>query len=411
MHYSDLLQKLYSMNRERGIQPGLETISSLSMALGLPHTAYPAVHIAGTNGKGSVSTKIAAAFELSGYKVGLYTSPHIATFRERICMNSQMISEEEVVFYCQKILKEAEFRGIKPTFFELVTALAFLYFAEKEVDIAVFETGLGGRLDATNICMPLLSVITSISLDHTQILGSTIEEIAYEKAGIMKEAVSVITGNSCPEKLMKELAQKKGCPLHRVQNASSNFEEENQDTARLALHVLSQKMSLEKDAIEEGLQKVPPCRFEIIDERIVLDVAHNPDGIAKLFHRLESKFPGCSFHTLYGASGDKDIENCLKSILPKSASTYFVEAKTARACKADDLLEKARSFSANCNLFAFSSLPDAVQCAIDNAKENDGIVVVCGSFYIMKQIRQYLNMNDEIDPVPIHEGVAHARVY
>ncbi len=415
MNYVRLLEQLYSINRVQGIKPGLETISALCRSLGLPQMRYKTVHVAGTNGKGSVVTKIAAALAEEGYGVGLYTSPHISSFRERISINGTMIFEEEVVGYFEPVFMKAKTLGLEPTFFEYVTALAFFYFAEKGVDFAVLETGLGGRLDATNICMPIASVITSISLDHTAILGESREAIAREKAGILKEGVPVILGTRVPYEVIEPIAALKGCPIYVASGSFDDFERENQEISRQALHVIAEQIPLSKEAVERGLQKVPPCRFEIIENRIVLDVGHNPDGIEKLFRRLRKQFPNRSFHTVYGASYDKDIDSCLDIILNQSASLFFVEASSKRACPVDELVSQAKMKASNGKFFASSSVAEGVALAMDRAKKDgadeEGLVIVCGSFYIMSQVRAFLNICDQVDPVVIHEGaMSHARV-
>src|SRR5581483_3946184 len=338
MNYQELIKKLYSVNRFHGMRLGLETVEHLLHFFGSPHLALQAIHIAGTNGKGSVTLKIASALQSAGYSVGLYTSPHIASFRERIRINGTMITEEEVVCHLSSLFHVIEQKGIEPSLFEITTALGFLFFAEKKVDYVVLETGLGGRLDATNICNPLLSVITSISLDHTQILGNTLEKITYEKAGIIKNNVPVVIGPRVPEKVILPIAKAKKAPLYRVEEMNEDFEEENRCIARKALQVLGQKIPLSQSDIEIGIQKIPLCRFEIVPHqilmkhfenapfRVILDVAHNPDGIEHLFSKVKKTFPRKSIHTVYAASQDKDTQGCLQIILQNSKSITFVEA-------------------------------------------------------------------------------------
>lgn len=207
--YQDLLKKLFAVNLHGGIKLGLKNIQQLNQLLGNPIAQFKSIHVAGTNGKGSVVTKIAKGLEEEGFRVGLYTSPHISCFRERIKINGRMIDEASVTSILERIFNVIEQEKIAATFFEITTALAFLYFAKQRVDFAVLETGLGGRLDATNIVTPLLSIITSISLEHVEQLGETIDAIASEKAGIIKPNIPVLIGPCVPVGIIEKFADEK----------------------------------------------------------------------------------------------------------------------------------------------------------------------------------------------------------
>ncbi len=242
---------------------GLEAIRELDASLGFPSRAFPSIHIAGTNGKGSVATKIAYSLELAGKKVGLFTSPHIACITERIQINGKRISLED--------LERLSLPGL--SYFETVTLAAFAYFAEQKVDIAVIEVGLGGRLDATNIITPLLSVITSIDYDHQEFLGDTLEEIAREKAGIIKPGVPVVLG--------PRVVPRKCFPRGEFVETRGSYEEENRAIAKRALEILR--------VPPLGIEKTPPCRFQRFG-RIILDGAHNPAGIKRTIERIDEPF-------------------------------------------------------------------------------------------------------------------------
>ncbi len=323
---------------------GLDRMRAFDAALGYPSRAFKSIHIAGTNGKGSVAAKIASA--LPG-KTGLFTSPHIETYRERIQINGEMISEERGGMLLRLIAGKVDMR---PTYFELLTLLAFTYFAQEGVDTAVLEVGMGGRLDATNIVTPLLSVITSIDLDHTQYLGKTLEEIAFEKGGIIKPGVPVVVGpraryySDCIE----------------VSGSFAHYEEENQAIAREALRLLG----IEK----EDLSTVPSCRFERIGNAI-LDVAHNPAGLRRTFERISLAFPGKKVRALVAFSADKDIEACLEVIRQHAAAFHFVRADHPRL----HIPENALSFE------------EALRLARD-----DELILICGTFFIMADARAIL---------------------
>jgi len=252
-----------STNELKEMKLGLDAIAKIDASLGYPSRAYPTVHVAGTNGKGSVSTKIAKGLELSGKRVGLFTSPHIRSVTERIQINGVPIPLSD--------LERLSFPGL--TFFEKMTIAGFSYFAEQKVDIAVIEVGLGGRLDATNIITPLLSVITSIDFDHMEFLGNTLELIAKEKAGIIKEGVPVVLG--------PHVKPRHCFPKEHWVEATGNYEEENRAVAARALELLGVKV--------QGLDALPPCRFQKIG-KVILDGAHNPAGIKRTLERIERPF-------------------------------------------------------------------------------------------------------------------------
>ena len=259
MTYPTLIQKLFSVNLFSGTKLGLQNMERLQQLLYYPDRSFQIVHVAGTNGKGSVSTKIASALEFGGARVGLFTSPHLSCFRERIRINGEMIPEETVAAILERLFQITEKQQISATFFELTTSLALLYFAQEKIDVAVLETGLGGRLDATNIVSPCLSVITSISLDHTDILGSTLEAIAIEKGGIIKKKIPVIIGPHVPYEVIQSIAKKMESCCIQVKTTSPLYEEENRQIARSALNQLSSLFHLSEENIEKGLEAKQPC--------------------------------------------------------------------------------------------------------------------------------------------------------
>ncbi len=411
MQYEECLEKLFACHA-RGIKLGLQNIQAMSMCLSEPQKQLQAIHVAGTNGKGSVVTKIAAALQAQGYKVGLYTSPHVSSFRERIRINGECISEEDVTSLMNKIFS----LQMPATFFEYTTMLAFAYFAKEKVDVCVLETGLGGRFDATTICVPVLTVITSISLDHTQVLGHTEEEIAYEKAGIMKQGVPLVIGPRVPKQVILEHAQLLDVPLYTVEKQSMNYEQENQDIARLALQVLAVSFHLDSSSIEQGLQALPPCRFERLDEEylakhflepvprgVILDVAHNPDGVEKLLFRLQETFGSDPFCVVCGFSKDKDVSLCLKKLKQKAKALFFVQAASPRAMLVEKLMCQADAIEGDASLFCCRDVRNGMESAFAYAAEHRIRLVVCGTFFIMDECRQFLKFADVRDPFDLNE--------
>lgn len=404
--YNDLIRDLFDVNLFSGIKFGLQNMHSLSQILSFPDRSFASIHVAGTNGKGSVSTKIAKSFECSGYRTGLYTSPHLSTFRERISINGSMISENEVEKLLSHLFNICREKEIPATFFELTTLLAFLYFAEQKVEIAVIETGLGGRLDATNVIRPLLSIITSISLDHTDVLGNTIELITREKGGIIKEGIPVIVGPRVPLDPLKEIIHQNKSLCIPVDEVSSLYEEENREIARKALTYLSSQFRLTQEKIEEGLLGRQPCRFEVIKGSpvTILDVAHNPDGFRSLFRMIKHQFQGSSLRILFGLSKNKDLNECLKIIKENGSHLHLVEAPNGRGASPLHLSALLESIGSQPPpAFIHDSIVEGIHEAKKGALNKNEILLICGSFFIMSEARAALGFNDPIDQIDLNE--------
>ncbi len=333
--------------------------------MGNPQHAFPSVHIAGTNGKGSVSRKIAAAFQSAGYRVGLFISPHIVDFEERITINGVMIPKEKVLAYY------AQIEDPEPNFFECATYFCFQYFKEEKVDIAIIETGLGGALDATNVITPLLSIITSISMDHCEYLGDTLEKIAAQKAGIIKSHIPVVLGPTVKFAEIYDRAKTLSAPVTQIEMRSPFYEEENNAVARAALEILK----VDDRDIAIGLKARLPCRFERRGN-FIFDVAHNPAGFTRLAEALGATFPNQTFHFVIGMSRRKDLKGCLQAIEHLIEHVHFVEAGRADGATVAELAQVFQSISTRPH-----SLEKSIPLAIENARHE--IVVICGSFYIM----------------------------
>lgn len=413
--YSQILKRLLSVNLTGGIKLGLKNCQDMDQLLGNPSQAFPSIHVAGTNGKGSVSTKIAAACEAEGYKkVGLYTSPHLSCFRERIRINGQIISENEVEKHLNTLFSLCDFHRIKATFFELTTLLAFMHFAAENVDIAVLETGLGGRLDATNIAKPRLCVITSISLEHTEILGDTIEKIAREKAGIIKPSIPVVIGPNVPLDIIRPIALEHGSPCIQVNGEFADYHEENGSIAKQAMEMIE----LSEKAIHAGLKALPPCRLqtflkadlsqsgfsEPLPEAVILDVAHNPNGLTELLKAIRKRYPNKSIRIVLGLSSNKDIIGCLNVIKNEASAFHLTEGANERAAPKEQLAKELASLGVEKDrIYCERSIGSAVSRAIQCAGEKNEIVIVCGTFFIMGQARQALGINEPFDPTDMNE--------
>jgi len=384
-------------------KPNLDNTIKLLTELGNPETKFKSIHVAGTNGKGSTSHMLASVFQTAGYKTGLYTSPHLKDFRERIKINGVCIPEENVVDFVEK--NRAFFAEIKPSFFEMTVGLAYDYFAKEQVDIAIIEVGMGGRLDSTNVITPLLSVITNISMDHMEFLGNTLEKIAAEKAGIIKPGIPVIIGetNEKTAPVFLEIAKKNNskinfadvetqciAPLQNVEcDLQGIYQKKNIQTALAAIFsVKNQFQNLSEEAIREGLANVVKNtgllgRWQIIGEKplIICDTGHNEDGIKQILQQL-SQTPYRRLHMVFGVVSDKDITTIL-SLLPKDAVYYFCKPNLPRGLNEEDLREQAQEFGLQGN--AFPTVSEALEAAKKSA-DSDDLVFIGGSTFVVAEV-------------------------
>lgn len=395
--YTSTLSELYALNRLRGIDLGLERCEELHRLMGAPSEEYPTIHVAGTNGKGSVAYKLSKALEGAGYRVGIFTSPHIASFRERIQVNSQLISEEAVVEGVLAIRRLADQASIPITFFEICTLLALQYFNEQKVDCAVIEVGLGGRLDATNIISPILSIITSIGKDHTQYLGETLESIAHEKAGIIKPGVPVLIGPSVPSHVVEEYC---GKSYRQLSHSFEDKEEENSVLAEEAFSLLLphfpqlSECSYKRTVREER----PPCRFQEVQLEgfppLVVDVAHNAPALSHLFAKVKKRYTGRPIFVLCALSLDKEIDNCLKILQSYAKHVSFIEAPNGRSCPAKQLQKKLPEMSTS-----HSHLTAGLSEAKERGLAEEGVLIICGSFFILEPLAFHLDLGLSPDPI------------
>ena len=399
MNYQDtidyLFKKLpiYQRSGKCAYKADIGNITEACNILGDPHLNFKSIHVAGTNGKGSCSHMISSVLQESGYKVGLYTSPHLKDFRERIRINGKMIPEEKVINFIST--NKQEFEKINMSFFEMTVALAFQYFSNEKVDIAVIECGLGGRLDSTNIINPEISVITNIGLDHTNLLGNTLEKIAIEKAGIIKKEKPVVIGRKQKEILhiFEEKVEKENSILFYSDNHNFSsdlkgyYQKENINTAVTTLKNL-RNFNINDEDIINGLNKVIKNttllgRWQTLSKfpLVICDTAHNEDGFKKVLHQI-SEINYSKLHFVLGMVKDKNIYNIL-SLLPKDAIYYFCEANIPRSMNKVDLQKISSEF----NLYGgvYSSVKEALHHAKLNTTEND-LVYVGGSTFVVAEI-------------------------
>ncbi|MGB3948477.1 MAG: folylpolyglutamate synthase/dihydrofolate synthase family protein [Bacteroidia bacterium] len=429
MLYQQTLDYLYSqlpMFQRIGsaaYKDNLDNTIAICKLLGNPEKKIKTIHVAGTNGKGSTSHMLASVLQTAGYKTGLYTSPHLKDFRERIKINGEMIPQQYVVDFVAKY--KNDFEQIKPSFFEMTVGLAFDYFVFENVDIAIIEVGLGGRLDSTNVINPELSVITNISFDHMALLGNTLEKIAHEKAGIIKNGIPVVIGEtqSETEQVFIQKATNENAPLRfadketkvlNVQHVEATtlmlamdvifnnkiytdirsellglYQQKNIPTVMCAVDVLIKKgYKINEEILREGIKNVVKNtgllgRWQVLGQQplVIADTGHNEAGINQVLKQI-NKTPHTNLHFVLGMVNDKDISTIL-SLLPKNARYYFCKANIPRALNADELAKKANEVG------LFGEIVESVVAALEKAKKNaqpSDLVFVGGSTFTVAEV-------------------------
>lgn len=427
MTYEAALEFLYSQlpmftrDGAAAYKADLTNTIALCEAYDNPQHKFKSIHIAGTNGKGSTASMLAAIFTKAGYKTGLYTSPHIKQFEERIRINGEMMPKEAVTSFVEKSIDLCE--TIQPSFFELTVAMAFDYFANENIDIAIIETGLGGRLDSTNVITPIQSIITNIGYDHMNLLGNTLEEIATEKAGIIKENVPVIIGRvqTTIAEIFDKKAEKENALIFYAseifqfirENKSGEYQffykpsgneidvssalkgqyqAENIATVLTAIEVINMSTEFtfsDEKIIEEALMEVTALtglrgRWEEISDypKVIYDVGHNEDGIRHVANQLEHEFPSVKKHIVLGFVNDKVLDKVL-TLLPKDATYYFTNANIPRALPAKDLAVLGKNNELVGEVY---SSPLSALKAAHTSAEKDELIIVCGSFFIIAEL-------------------------
>ncbi|MGA9288559.1 MAG: folylpolyglutamate synthase/dihydrofolate synthase family protein [Anaerobacillus sp.] len=425
--YDEAVDWIHSL-LNHGIKPGLERMEWMLEQLENPERRLKTIHVGGTNGKGSTVTYLRTVLEESGYEIGTFTSPYIETFTERIAVNGQPISEEDLVTLCNRVQPIVEVAAASPlgspTEFEVITVIGLLYFGTIAYpDLVIMEVGLGGRLDSTNVIHPLVSVITNVGYDHTHILGSDIKQVAFEKAGIIKSGVPLVTTAEKEEvlTLLEETTRTKKTKIYRMNEEfsiihhSSSVEGEqftfhspyrtiddlrigmkgehqvkNAAAALMTLEFLRvfYGLHIESDMIQRGLLRASwPGRFEKLrtEPDVIVDGAHNPEGVVSLSNTLQQHYPNHRIHVIFSALGDKDIESMLQPIYPLIESITFTTFDFPRAVEARSLYSRAtakvKSYDENWH--------SAIQTVLDKAGQND-LVLITGSLYFVAKVRNYL---------------------
>lgn len=427
--YTQALDYIYDLTKY-GVKLGLKNINYLLYLLGEPHKKLKIIHVAGTNGKGSTCSLISSILQSDGYKVGLYTSPHLVDFTERIKINNKSINREKVSELLERIKPSIEKVANTPsyghpTFFEVITSMAFLYLHEEQIDFLVLEVGLGGRLDATNVCEPLISVITHIDYDHMDKLGNSIEEIAREKGGIIKPEGIVISSKQYEEAYneIKKIADEKNSLVystgreisyeivksdingvifdlkgiyHNYKNLHTpllgRHQAGNATTAIAATEALKIRgVNISEKAIRVGLEKVKwTGRLEIIQNNptLILDGAHNPSGIRVVRETLKEIF---SYHRLIlvlAIFADKDYKKMIQIIAPKADLIIATKAKSPRAAPPQEIAKEAAQYIDQNKIIITENIPQAINCALSNSKEDD-LICITGSLYTVGEAKRY----------------------
>ena len=429
LHYLYTSTPVFQHSGASAYKPGLGTSIALDNHLGNPHKAYKTIHIAGTNGKGSVSHLLAATLMQAGFTVGLYTSPHLIDFRERIRVNGEMIPKEEVIDFVEKY--RSIFEPLHPSFFELTSTLAFDYFRKRKVDYAIIEVGLGGRLDSTNIITPILSVITNISLDHTQFLGDTVEQIAAEKAGIIKPGIPVVIGEADKPSVLEVFKQKattENAPFHYARQMEGLMDSEgslgddgywhypatccgeilgelggkvqcrNTRTVLAAIQVLRNEIGINipQEAVRKAFAHVVELtglmgRWQQLHKqpKVICDTGHNVGGWEYLSQHLDHiQKQHTRLHMIVGMVSDKDIDGVL-SLMPSNANYLFTQASIPRALPANEM--KARGERHGLHGEAFGTVEAAIRHSLTIADSNDLIFIGGSTFIVAEALPYFLN--------------------
>ena len=419
MTYQETLAYIHNINW-CFCNPGLERISELCEKLGHPEKGLKFVHVAGTNGKGSFCAMLDSILRAAGYRVGLFTSPYIRTFNERMQINGQPIADEELCEIVERVRPIADAMTQKPTEFELITAVAFEYFNRQKVDVVVLEVGLGGRLDSTNIIEdPMLSVITGIHFDHLSQLGNTLQAIAAEKAGIIKEGRPVLYGGdptSSAGRTVGEVARLRHAPFYRVDRSTCRVKsyglegtvfdlEEYRDlelallgtyqpyNAATVLHAVrllrEQGMEISEESIRQGLLSVRwPARFELLhkDPIVIYDGGHNPQGVAAAVKSIKAYFPEETVNILTGVMADKAYDEMIETLKPVSAKVFTVTPNNPRALAAKEYAVYFQNHKIPAS--SFEHIEDALRAALDDCKKTGKPLICLGSLYLYQELAE-----------------------
>ena len=365
----------------------------LMRVVGDPQSSFRSVHVAGTNGKGSVSLKVARALQHQGYRTGLFISPHISDFCERISVNGQLISQDEVTQIVSKLHRELGETANEYHFFELTTAMGFLHFKEQAVDIAVVEVGIGGLLDTTNVLLPEVSVITSIGFDHMNVLGNTLEDIARQKAGIVKTNVPCVIGPNCPRNVFEEVCREKGSVLTEIEDMpDATFEQENNAIAEAALAVLANRgFRTDPESQQIVARSHQPYRFQFTQIQgvdLILDVGHNSTAVSRFLSDVQRISPNRPFQVIVGMSASKDVRSTLQIILSQAVRVSAFSIDHPRLLSSSDIYSLLTSLDSSKS--GLHGGKEVIPSVLSTCHPGD-LVLICGSCFIMSAVQEVID--------------------
>lgn len=387
-------------------------VKQLHQNLGRPSDAYPIIHVTGTNGKGTIAYKMAKMLELSGYRTGLFLSPHLFSWRERVQINSELISKEKCISFLDQYQRMELNKSHTFSFFEFFTTLAYQHFKEQQVEVAVVEVGLGGRYDATNLIdKNLLAIITSISLDHTHILGDTTEKITQDKAGIIKPHCPVLIGPSVNQTVVNNIAQELNSPVFTSPKSDQDYDHENSLLLGKAREIISNKFTIPESVFQEvSSSHNLPCRLEDIPkfniaqtgvknlEFATLDVGHNPEALSKTLHRFKKLHPNKSFSILYGCKSKKDFVSNLKVLAEYSDNIHLVKTQEGAGLEPKEILngvEAEKSLNKKIKLSGQGNVKETLQFVLQQdvqAQQVSQGILIIGSFKFMKEAKEFFGI-------------------
>lgn len=415
--YKELLGRLYKLNRGGAPKYDLERMRALCSHYGNPQGAFDCVHVTGTNGKGSVTFKLGEVLRENGLRTGVFQSPHVSSFRERVAVDGKMVEEGFVESFVEGVMRDIERGRVEGSFFEVVTLLAFAYFRECGVDIACVEVGIGGRLDATNVLSrSILAIITAVGLDHCELLGDTCEAIAYEKCGIIRRGSAALAGPTVPVDVFKKVCGDVGAEAYLMRESGESFEETNIELVREAVRILGKRGVAVPVVKEEWLGRRLKCRMEAVPRELVggvckdlpravyLDVGHNPQAMKAMLDAVEKAHPQREIWMVYGTSSKKDAHSALREARSRVGKTFLIQARSERAKSVEELSEAAKELLVEHQVVAKGDIKETLEHIFSLREIEENVVVVCGSFFIMEEARLFFGFDDPHDPFFLNEA-------
>jgi dihydrofolate synthase/folylpolyglutamate synthase len=414
MNYEAALQRLYKLNRFHRFKYNLDEVRRLAQLYGNPQNQLSFVHVTGTNGKGSVTFKTAKVLEANGLKTGLFVSPHLTTFRERIQVDGKLVEKDFVTDFLNSAFRKIDNGDSHASFFEILTVMAFKYYQEMKTDVVCLEVGIGGKMDATNVIEKnLLAIMTAVGLDHTNILGDTKEEIAIQKCGIIKRDCPVLIGPTVPVNIVEAFSKRLNSELFTIDSSESfkTFWELNEAIVHKAIFILNKKHGLNLKVDQTAIEKNLPGRRESVPDHLIAkllpetnrpkflitDVGHNEMAINHLLQSIKATSPTTDLIVVYGTSGLKDSLSTLSTIKNQASSIYLVQGQNHRAKPIESLEQDAKSLGIEYKCISNGLISDSLAHLVKTENLKEKGVVICGSFFIMEEARDFLGYQDEKD--------------